>query len=608
VRRISHAVLIIVLLSSIVSGPPAHAVDKSDCVDPGRKLPVLFVHGFTGRPTDWDWLSSLLPVAAYAPDRFDYSGANTRWIDDSAIGPSLAAKIVCLANLSKSHGGSGKVALVAHSMGGLAAALAASMTVDGRTAGTRIAGVVTIGTPYAGSWLASATQLGGGGDVPGVGWLDRELELWLRARCGHAQVLSDVCTFITQVDTPAGHAMQIGSSALSAVPGWPSSVPVLNVGGQIHVTSKVFFGPTFELGTLGDAIVGTASATARPNSESPGGTRTVDCTIQLGTGAVFDTTLAFGTGGCYHTQLIKSNTESAGDVLTFLKAVRTRTDDAQLCTTKALSSAKDSTGHAFAVHLAPEGRKIHAFACDRGYASVSLEGGNCAAERGCGTYFFARVGYRWHLLKAENPCDFADPEIPQSIAIGLCKQVQPFNPSDLAGARTYCVVDTTPLNIRVEPGVHTASIGSIPVGACDIHDAGLHSETRPASDGHPWRHIEWQEYQGWASDSQLAASSSACLSDATASLLFRNALTIGTTGREDIHVGVCRAGWAVGAVALDGDYFASAAFTWRAPSCDAVFGGCWHYATSAASLSLFCGLLSDAGAPDAIVKDSYTGC
>ena len=53
----------------------------------------------------------------------------------------------------------------------------------------------------------------------------------------------------------------------------------------------------------------------------------------------------------------------------------------------------------------------------------------------------------------------------------------------------YCVVDTTPLNIRVAPGTQARRIGAIPVDDCAVKNATALSHLKTAPSGRAWRHV-----------------------------------------------------------------------------------------------------------------------
>lgn len=331
-RRSQHVAVMLALVSSAVVGiaPGAGArpdsrtgaVDISGCADPGKKMPVLFVHGFTGSPSSWG-LTKYVPVKDYAVNQFDYTRTNTRWVTDPSIGDALATTIVCLATRSASSGSPGRVIVVGHSMGGLAARLAVSKTIDGTPVADRVAGVITIGTPYAGAWLANVSDVTGGVSV-----LNRKMYTWLRDQCPASQplMLDGMCGLVTHLNTPAAHAMVIGSSDLKSLPAWPAGLPVHTIAGELDVTVQVLFGPKQALGTLGDTFVGGASGTAGFTGALPtGGIKEIHCPVALSADLYSSSVTfsrAFGGGGCTHGTLIRSNQEVIADLLATLRADR----------------------------------------------------------------------------------------------------------------------------------------------------------------------------------------------------------------------------------------------------------------------------------------------
>ena len=126
---------------------PATVARAADGCAPGigTKTPVVFVHGFKEGPEAWknfeDKLNSALPVWTY---KFNYKEFNTRWVTDPNIGVRLARQIACMAASSRAEGGSGKVMVVAHSMGGNATRQAFK---EDSSIKNDVGLVATIGTP-----------------------------------------------------------------------------------------------------------------------------------------------------------------------------------------------------------------------------------------------------------------------------------------------------------------------------------------------------------------------------------------------------------------------------------------------------------------------------
>lgn len=69
----------------------------------------------------------------------------------------------------------------------------------------------------------------------------------------------------------------------------------------------------------------------------------------------------------------------------------------------------------------------------------------------------------------------------------------------------YCVVDTTPLNVREGPGTEYQAVVAIPIDRCDVFDRDVTPEVRASAAGGPWRHIDWQGTTGWVADWMLSS-------------------------------------------------------------------------------------------------------
>lgn len=132
--------------------------------------PVVYVHGWrssaeASKPAT-DALSSRLG-AGFSVLRFDYRAQDSDW-PSGATADCLASYLV---RVWQATGRSRKVAVVAHSMGGIATRFAASRSADGITVSQVMAGLVTYDTPHQGSpWggtdLAAAIQAHAPGAVP----------------------------------------------------------------------------------------------------------------------------------------------------------------------------------------------------------------------------------------------------------------------------------------------------------------------------------------------------------------------------------------------------------------------------------------------------------
>jgi pimeloyl-ACP methyl ester carboxylesterase len=235
-------------------------------------VPVIFVHGIVSSPAMWktDTPGSLTWQAAAMKGltawTFNYARYAEDWVTNSAIGPALASAIGCLA-----HASGHQVIVVAHSMGGLATQYAVGMA--GSAAAGHVAGVVTVGTPYTGSQVLSDMQAAvNGAEVTGGVSEDGDIaavaEALLSACAGIATHTADnPCLLASVLRAPIGTALEVNSPEIRALPPWPSSLPVLDVGGNMDL----FLG----VGLIGihthpgDIAVTLPSATAHDTAGAP---------------------------------------------------------------------------------------------------------------------------------------------------------------------------------------------------------------------------------------------------------------------------------------------------------------------------------------------------
>jgi pimeloyl-ACP methyl ester carboxylesterase len=224
--------------------------------------PVLFVHGFTGRPGNFratregrpSMLETVADVPGAVPYTFDYSADATQWVTDPAIGPALAEAITCLAQETGE-----RVVVVAHSMGGLATRFAQGQVIDGVPVADSLAHVVTVGTPTRGVLLLDFTN----------GEVSNEIVQTVVDAAG--ELCADpgdeerprLCELFDAANAPAVTAMAPGSPELEALPDWGRAVVVDPVAADIKLRLSVLgFGTTI---SLGDIVATVESATADPS-------------------------------------------------------------------------------------------------------------------------------------------------------------------------------------------------------------------------------------------------------------------------------------------------------------------------------------------------------
>jgi|GEM_PF-788078 len=257
----------------------------------GKFVPVVIVHGWTGRSTHTDPRTgafshkidlSTNQVATVAAVRslvgqlqrnpgtavftFDYHDYSARWVDDPHIGPALGDAIDCLFAATGE-----KVIIVAHSMGGLAARYALSHRgSSGVDRATEVSTVVTFGTPNAGSLMAllgdTALKVGASTNSA-LAVIRLILAACGRATSGHQQTgtLCDMLPALVRTyDSDAFRALRHGSAQLAALAPFPKSITVDALAGDtiFTVPKAGWFHLPWEVDTvpIGDIAVTTESA------------------------------------------------------------------------------------------------------------------------------------------------------------------------------------------------------------------------------------------------------------------------------------------------------------------------------------------------------------
>lgn len=225
----------------------------------GAIFPILFVHGFSDTSDTWtrpatvtwadtpnvpdpqsfvDW-TSVIPGAL--PVLFDYGDKSLEWVTNPAIGPALADVVNCIASAAAE-----KVAIVAHSMGGLAARYALA---DPQRA-AQVSIVVTLGTPNLGAfgpivlgnaardaaavdrWIRLSHASDAAGSKAAFSAAYRAAQTFIRncesriERTPAAGICGDITPIVGAMRSSAGTALAAGSQQLSDLPPWPDGVDV----------------------------------------------------------------------------------------------------------------------------------------------------------------------------------------------------------------------------------------------------------------------------------------------------------------------------------------------------------------------------------------------
>jgi pimeloyl-ACP methyl ester carboxylesterase len=241
-------------------------------------LPVLFVHGFAGAPSDFrralgddrpSMLAAVRDIEGVVAFTFDYSAHSLEWVTDPNIGPALGRAIVCLARQQGSP-----VTVVAHSMGGLATREAQGRVVDGARVADSLARVITVGTPFHGAQFLGFAD-GAAGDV-----LSSVISTALQACDTDVSGRPDrsLCDLLGATETAAVQGMIPGSTQLSALAPWSSGVRIVPMAAEIEVGIEGPFGFSEQF-SIGDFAVSVDSALA----DGSRGSRTfvADCHASL---------------------------------------------------------------------------------------------------------------------------------------------------------------------------------------------------------------------------------------------------------------------------------------------------------------------------------------
>jgi pimeloyl-ACP methyl ester carboxylesterase len=314
----------------------------------GKFVPVVMVHGWTGRSTHTDqrtgafshkidlstnqlatvqasrsFIGQLQRDPGAAVFTFDYHDYSARWIDDPHIGPALGDAIDCLFKATGE-----KVIIVAHSMGGLAARYAlthrGAMGID---RANEVSTVVTFGAPESGSLLALL-----GDSALNVGASTNSALAMLRlilAICGHATSTNletgTPCDILPAplraVDSDAGRALRYGSAQLAALKPFPKNVTVDALAGDtiFTVPKAGWFHMPWDVDTvpIGDLVVMPDSATNGATlstkascsyqlSVSRGATNIIGLTLGLTAKNDVAQPITSVAGACYHGNLMRT--------------------------------------------------------------------------------------------------------------------------------------------------------------------------------------------------------------------------------------------------------------------------------------------------------------
>lgn len=268
-------------LTVAVAQPSAAASITCSGTSEARQ-PVLLVHGYNSGPDTWSPHTQAMFADVNGGRScvavFDYKVYSTRWVTNPHIGAALAAEIGTLAAASRAGGGTGKVIVVAHSMGGLAVRCAAAASCNGGRRGLagQLRELISFDTPNLGSFLRASTAID---RVGGVGGSAFSAACYATGTAFIPGPLKAICAEIRAFTTSAAtKAFTPGSTQLRTLPNLPSSVPVYALAGHVEEISTFFGFNRADLGDVGDLVVDEASAQAAARTVGGlGGRKTIDC-------------------------------------------------------------------------------------------------------------------------------------------------------------------------------------------------------------------------------------------------------------------------------------------------------------------------------------------
>jgi pimeloyl-ACP methyl ester carboxylesterase len=295
-RSLNVAAAAAALLALLTSGTSHAATSSQGCPGVTQPVvargttPVLFVHGINSTAQTWDGNTDVsgtsVPPLTYVQGAlgskvtgytYNWSaeagglGRHIDWVFNPAQHPDpgqqLAKAISCIAQKS-GH----RVIVIAHSMGGL-------LTKDASNYVPRadMAAVFTLGTPYRGSWLASA--FGDSVPLPPLALLGDAIALPCTLRLAQQSLWA--CLLVAERDDTGMAGMRLDATlGWNTLPPWPAGLPVYTLAADITGTWERTWPAKTPLSLSGAGDIVSTKESQR--DDLPG--TTVTCTIRLGYG------------------------------------------------------------------------------------------------------------------------------------------------------------------------------------------------------------------------------------------------------------------------------------------------------------------------------------
>jgi pimeloyl-ACP methyl ester carboxylesterase len=261
VATVTHASAAGVIAGAAPSCPRSLATSSTPTANQSAsRRPAVFVHGWTGNGnvrTGKPSLQALAEVLTRQVDNqiqpyfYDYGPVSTTWASRPEVAGCLGEYVTAVSKAFRDEGGDGKVLIVAHSMGGLAALYAADSRYTIAPIGPLLAGVVTFDTPYLGSpW---------GGTSPAGLWEQFNV-------AGVPSPSSDAgrCLGLR------GQHGALPANCGDEPPLLPVGVPLQQIAGSIAVHRSFFGFAAYDLPLASDAVVSVDSASSYLDAAATG--------------------------------------------------------------------------------------------------------------------------------------------------------------------------------------------------------------------------------------------------------------------------------------------------------------------------------------------------
>lgn len=249
--------VVTIIATSLLTGS-ARADSARTCEHPSKEStavgslardrhPLVLVHGWIGdaggMADTWKAIDAAIPNTFQARF-FDYRNANTEWAASPTVASCLASYLHQVARAHRDRGGDGRVFVVAHSMGGLAARFATSSLYTDQPASDVLAGLTTIDTPHLGSPF--------GNTVEGDFWQ------W-QNELGNANLLPDRASDAVRCLALHGKD-RVLPAGCAAPPYLPTGVALGQISGDNLIRRTLFGIDLYDIDLRSDGIVGVDSA------------------------------------------------------------------------------------------------------------------------------------------------------------------------------------------------------------------------------------------------------------------------------------------------------------------------------------------------------------